>query len=213
MLTYKFYLIWNVLLAILVNTSISYSQVGVNTTNPRKTLEVAGDMEISGSVDIGTYNPLSDTDTSSFLIQESDNSVKSLDVSNPTGIALAYVQEYIITNPDLDWIKDFDTGVDASDFTMIITSASFDLELDLTEVGPGLDEENSSLPFTATFIKSGTWHIIADYPQAANIDETEIGTWTISTLIFSSDVSKQFGNIPIPMLHGTTGSAAVPIIH
>jgi len=187
-----------------------FSQVGINTKNARKTLEVAGDMIISGGFDIGNYNPLKDSDTSSFLIQESNNTIKSLDVSNPTGVALAYIQEYIIVNPNLDWVKDFDTGIDATDYVLIITSASFDQELKLVTTAGA--EDNASLPFAATFIKYGTWHIVADYPQAANLDVNTIGTWTIGTLIFSSDLSKQFGSIDIPMSNASTGSASTPII-
>lgn len=187
-----------------------FSQVGINTKNARKTLEVAGDMLITGNMEIGLYNPLKDGDTSTFLIQESDASIKSVDVSNPTGLALAYIQEYYIVNPNLDWVKNFDTGIDATEFVVIVTSASYDLELDLTEVSG--DEENFSIPYIATFVQAGTWRIIADYPQAANIDETAIGTWIISTLIFSSDLSKQFGTIDIPMSGSTSGSASTPII-
>ncbi len=186
------------------------AQVGIGTTNARKTLEVAGDMLITGNMEIGLYNPLKDGDTSTFLIQESDASIKSVDVSNPTGVALAYIQEYLIVNPNLDWVKNFDTGIDATEFVVIVTSASYDLELDLTEVSG--DEENFSIPYIATFVQAGTWRIIADYPQAANIDETAIGTWIISTLIFSSDLSKQFGTIDIPMSGSTSGSASTPII-
>jgi hypothetical protein len=186
------------------------AQVGIGTKTARKTLEVAGDVLISGNIDIGMYNPLKDNDVSTFLIQESDASIKSVDVSNPTGVALAYIQEYYIVNPNLDWVKNFDTGIDATDFVVIVTSASFDQELDLTDATG--DEENFSIPYTATFVQAGTWRIIADYPQSANLDETAIGTWTINTLIFSSDVSKQFGTIDIPMSNGTSGSAITPII-
>ncbi len=195
------------------STQTLLAQVGIGTTSPRTTLEVAGDTEISGSIEIGDYKALLDGDTSSFLIQESDNSIKALDVSNPTGAALAYIQEYFIENPDLDWVKNFDTGIDATDYVLIVTSASFDLELDLTALPGDAVEANSSIPVVSTFVESGTWHIKADYPQAANIDPTEIGTWTISTLIFSSDVSKQFGTVEIPMSDGTTGAASSPIIN
>lgn len=208
----KTYNIQNLLLFtfFLYSSFTLFSQVGINTKNARKTLEVAGDMIISGGVDIGTYNPLKDSDTSSFLIQESNNTIKSLDVSNPTGVALAYIQEYIIVNPNLDWVKDFDTGIDATDYVLIITSASFDQELKLVTAAGA--EDNASLPFSSTFIKFGTWHIVADYPQAANSDVNAIGTWTIGTLIFSSDVSKQFGSIDIPMSNASTGSASTPVI-
>lgn len=184
--------------------------VGIGTTTPRTTLEVAGATNISGSIEIGTYTGLTDGESSTFLIQEADNSVKSLDVSNPTGAALAYIQEYIIEEPNLDWVKDFDTGISAADYTVIVTSASFNLELDLTN-NPGA-EKNSSLPFASAFVSGGTWHIVADYPQAANIDETALGIWTIGTLIFSNDVSKQFGTIQIPMSNTTTGAATTPLI-
>jgi hypothetical protein len=199
------------LVALLANISMVFSQVGINTTTPRKTLEVANDMKISDNLDIGTLDPLLDGDTSSFLIQDSGNSFKSLDVSNPTGVALAYIQEYYIVNPNLDWVKNFDTGIDSSDYVVIATSASFDRELDLSENGTG-PEKNASLPYTSTFVENGTWRIKADYPQAANIDESEIGTWTITTLIFSSDVSKQFGTVVIPMSNTSIGTAITPII-
>ena len=184
------------------------AQVGIGTSNPRKTLEVAGDAIISGNVEIGNFNSLADIDTSTFLIQESDNRIKSLDVSNPTGAALGYFQEYVIVNMDEDWVLDFDTGVDATNFVLITISSSFDQELDLTETNNA--PQNSSLPYTATFIMGGTWHIIADYPMAAN--PAGIGMWTIKTLIFSNDLSKQFGSLAIPMADGTTSSALTPII-
>ena len=107
------------LIALLANISIVFSQVGINTTSPRKTLEVAGDMKISNDIEIGTMDPLLDANVSSFLIQDATNSVKSLDVSNPTGVALAYIQEYYIVNPNLDWVKNFDTGIDASDMLLL----------------------------------------------------------------------------------------------
>ena len=100
--------------------------------------------------------------------------------------------------------------MDATDYVMITTSASFDQELDLVSTNGA--EKNSSLPYSATFIENGTWHIKADYPQAQNLNELAIGTWTIKTLIFSSDVSKQFGSISIPMSNASTGSAITPII-
>lgn len=195
---------------IVCNNFILFSQVGIGTTNARKTLEVAGDVQISGDLEIVTLNPLKDADTSTFLIQDSDDSIKSIDVSNPTGAALGYIQEYTITNPDLDWVLDFDTQVDASEFVLITISASYDKELAISASTNA--HENASLPYTATFIQGGTWHIIADYPMAANLDTSAVGTWTISTLIFSKDLSKQLGTTNIPMLNGTTGSAVTPII-
>jgi len=136
------------------------AQVGINTTTPRTTLEVGGDAIISETLDINNFSSLTANEDSTFLVQDSNNDLKSLDVSNPTGAALAYIQEYQITNPEEDWVLDFDTGVDASDFVLIAISAHFDLELNTSSSAGASD--NASLPYTATFIKNGTWHIIAD---------------------------------------------------
>ena len=144
-----------------------HSQVGINTTNPRTTLEVAGDLNISNGIEIGNYSGIKDAETSTFLIQETSNQIKSLDVSNPTGVALAYIQKYVIEDPNLDWVKDFDTGIDASEYMVIVTSASFNLELDLTP-NPGA-EDNASIPFASAFVSGGTWHLVADYPPGDDV--------------------------------------------
>ncbi len=192
-----------------INSSL-HAQVGINTTDPRKTLEVAGDVQISDSIDITVVHPLSDGDTSTFLIQNDINQVKTLDVSNPTGAALGYVQKYIITNAESDWVLNFDTGINTSDYVVIAISSFYDKEL-ILNASPGA-EDNASLPYTATFEQNDTWRIIADFPMAANQDPLAIGTWTIITLIYSRDLSKQFGTVTVPMNDSTTGSAVNPII-
>lgn len=193
----------------LATTSGLYSQVGINTVAPRKTLEVGGTVKISDSLTIKEIHALKDEDTSTFLIQDSNNFINIMDVSNPTQAALGYIQEYLIVNPDLDWVLDFDTLVDAEQYVLNIISANFDREL-VMNTSNGV---NSSIPYSSAFIRNGTWHIIADYPVANNRNKTEIGTWTITTLIYSKDLSKQFGTVEIPMDNKTTGSATAPIIH
>ena len=185
------------------------AQVGINTTTPRKTLEVAGNMKISDSIEIGQINALKDTDTSTFLIQDNELFIKTLDVSNPIGSALGYVQVYEIVNPQLDWVLDFDTRVDATEYVLNTISAHYDREL-VMNTSAGI---NSSIPYTSAYIKNGTWHIIADYPVANNKNQSEIGTWTITTLIYSKDLSKQLGTVSIQMGNNTTGSASDPIIN
>ncbi len=192
-----------------INSNL-HAQVGINTEYPRKTLEIAGDMNISDSIDISIVHALTDEDTSTFLIQNEVDQVKTLDVSNPTGAALGYIQKYIITNAESDWVFNFDTGINTSDYVVIAISSYYDRELVLQ--GSTGAEVNASLPYTATFEENGTWRIIADYPMAANRDPEEIGTWTIITLIYSRDLSKQFGTITVPMNDSTTGSALNPII-
>lgn len=178
--------------------------VGIGTTQPRAKLEVAGDARLSEGISIGIIDNLEDNDTSTFLIQEQSNKIKTLDVSNPTGAALGYIQVYEIYNPNEDWVLDFDTRVNANDFVLNAISASYDRELDM-----GF---NSTIPYYSAFISNGTWHITADFPEANNRNPAELGTWTVTCLIYSKDLSKQFGRVEIPMAGNTTGAAANPIV-
>ena len=178
--------------------------VGIGTTNPRVKLEVAGDARVQNTVTISTINDLKDDDTSTFLIQDGNSKIKSLDVSNPTGAALGYIQIYELYDPQEDWVFDFDTRVDANEFVLNTLSASYDRELDINS--------NATIPFYSAFIKDGTWHITADFPAANNLNPNEKGTWTITTLIYSKDLSKQFGRIPVAMEEASTQSATNPII-
>jgi hypothetical protein len=186
------------------------AQVGIGTSNPRKALEVAGDMQVSQTMDVMYFNDLTDSGTSSFLLQESNNNIKSIDVSNPSGASLGYIQEYIIVNPNSDWVKDFDTGIDANDFVLVVISAVYNSDLQIQNGNNRTD--NFTIPYTASFVSGGTWHMISDYPMAANSNNGDEGIWIITTLIFSNDLNKQFGIINIPMADGTTGSASSPII-
>lgn len=198
---------FKVAVLLILQVSIGSAQIGINTTTPRTTLEIGGSMLISNDLDIGIIKSMDDNDASTFLIQDSQNDIKTLDVSNPTGAALGYIQEYVITNANLDWVLNFDTQIDANDFDLISISAYYDTELALTS---NLDK--FSMPYTAAFVQNGTWRIIADFPAAQNLNTNEIGTWIISTLIFSKDLSKQLGIIEVQMNQQTTESAANPII-
>lgn len=129
--------------------------MGINTSNPRKTLEVAGDTKISDHITVNEIIALKDGQTSTFLIQDEGNYIKVMDVSNPTDAALGYIQEYVIENPKLDWVLDFDTKINASQYVLNIISANFDRELIMnTDNG-----KNASIPYSSAFIKDNTWQV------------------------------------------------------
>ncbi|EAQ48760.1 hypothetical protein [Leeuwenhoekiella blandensis] len=179
--------------------------VGIGTSNPRVTLEVAGDAITRDGIEIGVIDDMVDADTSTFLVQEdASNKLKTLDVSNPTGTALGYIQEYIIENPNEDWVLNLDTNISATEFVVNTISAYYNRELDI--------DGYATVPNFSAYIQDGTWRLTADFPSANNLYDNEIGTWTITTLIYSRDLSKQLGTITIPMNNGSEGSHANPII-
>ena len=193
----------------LPNYISSQNAVGIGTTTPRTTLEIAGGVIVSQKLELQRKEAMIDTDSSTFLIQNATDEIKTLDVSNPTGAALGYIQKYVIKNPQGDWVKDFDTEVNASEFVLISISAFFDKELAFSDTNTA---ENASAPYTAAFIKNGTWHLIADFPAVSNRYNSEIGTWTFTTLIYSKDLSKQFGIVTIPMNDESLGTAQNSVI-
>lgn len=195
----------------LIVSVCSISQnVGINTVTPRKTLEVAGDVLVSETVDFKKFRNLEDVDTNTFLKQESDGSIAGLNVSNPTGAALAYIQEFEITNMNGDWILDFDTRVDAGDYVVIPVSSYYNQSLSVDDFT--IAPEHFSIQYSSTFILNGTWHLIADYPASDNLDPSVEGVWKITTLIFSRNFSKQFGISEFLMNGNTIGQATTPIL-
>lgn len=187
------------------------SGVGINTTNPRKTLEVAGDMKISGAttgrIKVTTIRDINATDVAAFLIQDSNNYVKDV-TTNVDGVALAYFQQYRLSNMLGDWITDFETNIDASKYVLVIVSAYFDKELLMLAA----NQNNFATPFISAFTQGGTWHIAADYAtarQAANV----VGTWVVDTVILSRAFSKIIATQTVNINDGTSGvKSGLPII-
>jgi len=52
-----------------ITLPIEAQGVGIGTASPRTTLEVVGNMSISGTLDIGNYSSLTNGESSTFLIQ------------------------------------------------------------------------------------------------------------------------------------------------
>ena len=133
--------------------------VGIGTSNPRVTLEVAGDAITRDGIEIGVIDDMVDADTSTFLVQEdASNKLKTLDVSNPTGTALGYIQEYIIENPNEDWVLNLDTNISATEFVVNTISAYYNRELDI--------DGYATVPNFSAYIQDGTWRLTADFPSA-----------------------------------------------
>lgn len=63
--------------------------VGINTTEPRTTLEVAGDTHISGAINVGSLKPVTTIDNTALLGQIGTNEIKELNVA-AEGVAMAY---------------------------------------------------------------------------------------------------------------------------
>ena len=193
--------------------SLLYSQVdkvGINTTNPRTALEVAGDMNIVGAIQVDTLNSVQSGDGNTLLGQVGTGFIKELDVAEE-GVAIAYFQEYRLKNMNGDWVLDFNTNIDASKYVVTITSAFFNQELVMSS-----SSNNFTIPYASAYVDGGTWHIIADYPSAKPTVNDELRLWTIRTLILSKTFSKELPQQNVTLSGSNeerrTGAATSPVI-
>lgn len=199
----------SILFTLLFTCNIS-AQVGINTTNPRTSLEVAGDMKTDGGIKIDNIDLLQNDDISSFLTQTPNGSIKELNALQGDGLVIAYFQEYRLKNMLGDWVKEFNTNIPADKYVLTLITTYFNQEL----VMDGSQSDNFSLPYCSAYIAGNpaTWRIVADYPGAAP-SGTETGEWVINTMILSKEFSKILPQQNILMNGGTGGvQSGNPII-
>lgn len=178
--------------------------VGINTTEPRTTLEVGGDMYISEEIKINQLNTVESTDQAVLLAQTAGDFIKESDATQ-TGAAIAYFQEYRITYMDGDWVFDLNTNIPSNNYVMAILSAYYNSPLKMSS-----NNSNFAIPYISAFIKDNTWHITADYPSAD--PGGNVGTWVISTLILSKEFSRNLPAVSQNLNGGTSGTATTPVI-
>ncbi len=185
----------------------SYGQngVGINTNNPRTTLEVNGSVTVNGQLLLDNPRNITDGEPSTFVVQDNTNQVRALNLSTPTSPGLGYLQTYILTNTGLDFVRDFDTQIDASKYVVVIVSSFYNQRLQL-------NGSDYSIPYASAFVSGGTWHLTANYPIARDESASLIGEWNINTLIFTNNLSKQYTSMTVDMTGNTTGSAVNPIV-
>lgn len=163
------------------------SQVGINTTNPRTMLEVAGDVNIDGGIKINEINHIQDGDNTTFLTQTPNGFIKELNALEDDGLVIAYFQEYKLSNMRGDWVKEFNTNIPSSTYVLTIISTYFNQEVKME----GSQSSNFSIPYCSAYIAGNpaTWRIVADYPGALP-NSAAPGEWVISTLILPKEFSK-----------------------
>lgn len=201
---YLLFMFWS-----LISTT-AFTQVGINTTTPRTTLEVAGDMNINGGIKINRIDRVEENKTSTFLTQTSNGYIKELNALQGDGLVIAYFQEYILENMDGDWVKEFNTNIPADKYVLSIISTYFNKELKMEDD----QSRNFAIPYCSAYIagRPETWRIVADYPGASPKISTG-GKWVINTLILSKEFSKILPQETVQM-EGENGGVKVgnPII-
>src|SRR5690606_36197876 len=144
--------------------------VGINTTEPRTTLEVAGDAFVNGKVLVETIDVITQAEEVTFLIQNQGDFVKEINATGD-GLAIAYFQEYTLSNMEGGegvWVQEFNTNIPASRYVVTVISGHYNQPLMMWSD----KASNFANPYISAYIVDGTWRITADYPDALNVTNT-----------------------------------------
>ena len=230
-----------ILFTALLLSGIVFSQVGVNTNLPKATLDVVGKPTTTDAIDgiiaprisgdqlkakdavytaaqNGTFVYVTDVPSTSStgkteFIKYIGYYYYDATISKWTPMKKTkfYTKKYVITNANLDWVENFNTKIDATKYTVLVTNAYyndivFTVEWQLKEyyfgsqtaTHTGVNWVEDGNTYTATFntdnfrteklvdvfVTGGTWRITADYPISSS---KKAGSWTIDVLIIAKD--------------------------
>lgn len=193
-----------------------FAQVGINTETPRQgaALDVQGSMKAKKVIfpDLPAVT-VDDRESFLYLVQDqTDNSLSMLDLTASNGSGggtaggISTLLTYVISNVNGDWILNFDTKVNATNYALVVLSASFDRAVQGT---------NPALPIAGTKIGSGgTWILEADYSA---VQSATNGTWTITCVAYPKTYAKIYPQQTVNINSSSTGnnnsgSASQPLI-
>ena len=196
------------IIALLFTLAQLTAQVGINTDIPRGSLEVKGDIVANEYIFPENLDLVQDEIKDLYYLlvqtQDSDKNIKLLDVTDSKSPGIAALVTLKLTGPDGDWIKSFNTKIDASKYALVVMSGYYTDNVGYQNV--------SALPGIGAFIQDNTWHINADYPSLDRKNENNENAWVISCSIFHKNYVKLFNEQTIDMENSGTKSALKPLL-
>ena len=117
---------------------------------------------------------------------------------------IATIATYKLTNVGGDWVEDFNTRINTTDFAVVILSAYFDRELSLGTSGI------LAMPSFGVRNIGGFWSLYADYSGMSSLTN---GTWTFVCAIYPKTYVKLFGERTKNLGNTSSGTEATPILN
>jgi len=177
--------------------------VGINTITPRVKLDINGSYK-SSKIITGTTPLVTAAEKQRYLLLNHstlDNRIRRIDSSQPGAPGLASIITYRLTNVNRDWVENFNTKINATNYSLMVLSAFFDLDLQGT---------NIAIPSFGVKNVNNEWVLYADYSElGANAN----GTWNIVCAIYPNTYVKIFPEKgPINLNSTSTGTDTTPIL-
>ncbi|PQA56093.1 hypothetical protein [Siphonobacter curvatus] len=171
--------------------------VGIGTATPGAKLHVAGNQILGQATALNSISA-----TSQVVRDNSTGELKVLQNAPNNSFPISNVT-YTISNVQKDWLGDFDTKINSSQYVVIITGIIFG-KTNLIPSGnlPGYNPLNYR-----AFVGGSTWHLSADYNGGTTADNLN-GTWVINCLVISKAILQQLPEQTADLGGTNTGAAA-----
>lgn len=203
-------------------TITNVGNVGINTTTPSTKLH------IDNGTTNGAIRIVDGTQGVNKVLTSDDNGVgKWVSLKNQFTMA-----RYIIRNVNADWLSNFDTKVNSTDFAMQITNAVFFIPQtgNANEPDSGLRMHTSSngnagsvktyfaAQYSYATAQSGTWRLMADFKNSGtekrnvNDGSEPNGTWVFDVLIMDKRFVNDAGVQDINLNGSANGSAPSAVV-
>ena len=195
------------------------SQVGIGVVNPTNTLEVAGNVKLSGQLYFENPGVYSDVSANSYLVVR-DNSDKVLKRYVPATSEFSAINStvYHFTNINPAGLSDFNTGISSSKYYLVIGGfiiRGVDNNSNVRITQPENTNLNEFIPqYSArSFVQNGMWHI-RFMPNSNRVfdQNPEI---RLDVSVYRRDLLSTVNNTITYNMNGVTtgiGSAPAPVI-
>lgn len=172
--------------------------IGLGNTVPTKRLEVVGTSKLDGAA--GVYIPQLPTNISAenaySVVVTNDGHLEKVGTAG-SNKAFNYII-YEIENMEMDWIRDFDTSIRTSNYTLIIVGSSFSIPGDYV-LRPVMNRNpQDHVDFGTTVVQNvfayeynGTWRLHADFDKGSPTTNAPC-KWTLYCIAINNSMVKKF---------------------
>lgn len=170
------------------------AQVGINTEDPKATLDV------QGNVIVGETS-FTDSGYSVVVRDNSTGELKRVGNAGQNNSAPINLITFKLQNVAGDWVKNYYTGIDPSKYTVVVTEARFYTdERGTVQLFPG-DTSNAKYNPEHVYAtieqgnnKKNQWTLHADF-VGGGPNKNARGTWEITCLVINNSLVKVLKNV------------------
>lgn len=203
---------------LLLNSLVSFSQVGINTTTPNATLEVVGDVKIDSSLFLENPSQFYQIKNSDLLINTTANNIIQYDIALSKYGPINYAQ-FIFRNTSTHGLEAYNTKISVDKYILTIQGFYFKAAGGNTNVllGSTLDNNNiEGLQFYAyPNTTTNTWFIKAvvnnsTFRSGPGYGEKPIDIFLNVIIYRRGFIAKTIPDRTVNMSNLETGTTTVP---